>query len=328
MASITAHKKGYRAQVRHKDRRDSAVFSTKAEAKAWAAERETEFRRLIKDGVNTEKTIKDCFNRYGEEVSPSKKGGVWEVKRLAAIEQHLINGKKLGAMLLHEVTADTLGRWRDMRLAEGVSGSTVNRDMSLLSHVFTTARREWKWIAASPTADVRRPANPAARDRRISQDEIDRLALAIGYDGVVRSQSDRVMVAFLFAIETAMRAGEICGLTADKINGNVATLPMTKNGTKRDVALSSRAVELLKTLPEGDTCFGLTSQQLDALFRKAKKKAGVVDLKFHDTRHEAITRLAKKLTILELARMVGHRDLGMLQIYFNATADEIAKKLD
>jgi len=78
---------------------------------------------------------------------------------------------------------------------------------------------------------------------------------------------------------------------------------------------------------ERNTVFDVTKESLDALFRKAKRKALIEDLTFHDTRHEAITRLAKKLNVLELARMVGHRDLKMLMIYYNETAENLAKKL-
>lgn len=63
------------------------------------------------------------------------------------------------------------------------------------------------------------------------------------------------------------------------------------------------------------------------MFRKAKTRCQIEDLKFHDTRHEAITRLAKKLTVLELARVVGHRNLNELQTYYNETAEELSKKL-
>jgi integrase len=65
----------------------------------------------------------------------------------------------------------------------------------------------------------------------------------------------------------------------------------------------------------------------DALFRKCRDRAGIVGLHFHDSRHEAITRLAQRLDVLDLARMVGHRDLKMLQAYYNATAEEIAARL-
>ena len=73
--------------------------------------------------------------------------------------------------------------------------------------------------------------------------------------------------------------------------------------------------------------FGITVRQKDALFRKLCAKAGITGLNFHDSRHTAITRLAKKLTVLELARMVGHRDLNQLLVYYNESAEEIAKKL-
>jgi integrase len=321
---------GWRAQLYVAGQRESGVFSTKADANAWAIQREAELRKMADTGINTDKTLQDAFDRYHKEVSPTKRGEErtkWEGNRLQAIAGHVIGGIPLGRRILADVTPDILGRWRDMRL-KTVANSTINRDFALLSHVFSVAKREWKWIAESPTTDVRRPASPPPRDRRITEEEIERLCLALGYDDkAVESKSEAVAAAMLFAIETAMRAGEICSLTPDSIKGDVAHLPRTKNGTRRDVPLSPRAIQILKQLPKADTCFGLTAASLDAIFRKAKKKAGVDDLTFHDTRHEAITRLARKLNVLELARMVGHRDLKMLQIYYNETAAEIAKKL-
>ena len=328
MASITKQKTGWRAQVAIKGVRESGMFSTKREAEAWATEREAALRKQSATGVTAGKTCQDAFDRYSLEVSPHKKGARWEDIRLQALAKHKIDGEAIGEMLLVDLTADALGKWRDARLLQ-VAGSTINRDMNLLSHVFTIARREWKWIHSSPTADVRRPKDPPHRDRLISDDESARLQLALGYDGeTVDSKSAAVAVAFLFAIETAMRAGEICELTWDRVEGTAARLLKTKNGTKRDVPLSARAIALLQQLPRDNaTCFGITSASLDALFRKAKTRAAVEDLKFHDTRHEAITRLAKKLNVLELARMVGHKDLNELQTYYNATAEELATKL-
>jgi len=128
-----------------------------------------------------------------------------------------------------------------------------------------------------------------------------------------------------------MRAGEICGLVASEIVGRTATLRHTKNGTKRGVPLSRLAAELLRVLPEvlkEEPIFGITARSLDALFRKAKKRALIEDGTFHDTRHLAITRLAKKLNVLDLARMVEHRDLRQLQVYYNETAETMATRLD
>ena len=98
--------------------------------------------------------------------------------------------------------------------------------------------------------------------------------------------------------ETAMRAGEIRGLLPRDIAGRMATI------------------------------FDVTSKPLDMLFRKANARAGTEDATFHDSRHLAITRLARKLHVLDLARMVGHGDLKQLQVYCNATAEEMAKLLD
>jgi integrase len=332
MASFKKVGGSWRVQVAIKGVRESGSFSTKAEAVSWAGEREAQIRKDAELGIIGKKTCKEVFDRYGKEVSIRKKNPRWEQTRLATLGEEIIGGIKFDDLLITQVTPDMLGQWRDKRMnIDKVSGSTVNRDFSLLSHVFTVARREWKWVAASPTTDVLRPQNSPARDRLISEDEIERIALASGFDEcMVKQKKQRVGVAFLFAIETAMRAGEICGLQRGDINGSVATLNKTKNGTKRDVPLSARAIELLNFLPEpvpGESLFGVTAASLDALYRKIKEAAMIEGLTFHDTRHEAITRLARKLNVLELARMVGHRDLKMLQIYYNESASEIAKKL-
>jgi integrase len=333
MASVAKLKTGWRAQIAIQGVRESKVFSTKAEANAWAAQRETEIRTEKSTGIQRGRTVDDAFRRYEKEVSVHKRGHRWEAIRLAAIGRMTVDGVALQDMKLADVTPDILGKWRDARL-KAVSGSTINRELNLLSHVFSSAAREWKWIATSPTTDVRRPPEAAPRDRLYSDDEIDRLCLALGFDQGAGEPavtvSQRVAVAFLFAVETAMRAGEICALVPRDVAGQVAILQQTKNGSKRKVPLALRAVELLELLPppsEGGTLFGLNSASLDALFRKAKTRALVNDGTFHDSRHLAITRLAKKLDVLALARMVGHRDLRQLQVYYNERAEDIATRL-
>ena len=102
-------------------------------------------------------------------------------------------------------------------------------------------------------------------------------------------------------------------------------LKHTKNGTPRTVPLSTTAVNILKSLPDGH--FNLTSMQISSLFRLIRRRALIHDATFHDSRHYAITRLAKKLDVLDLARMVGIRDLKILMVYYNESAESIAKKL-
>lgn len=309
--------------------RTSGTFDTKAAALAWEAG-----QRTAKTGKPAAgKTCADAFDRYEREVSTGKDGARWEILRLRAFAR-----SSLANIKLSEIDASHIAAWRDARLRDGngrfvdgveqrVSGSTVNREMNILSNVFTTARKEWKWISESPTADAKRPKESEPRFRRITTAEIDEMCVALGWcEAAPVTKQQAVAAAFLFAIETAMRAGEICWLRADAIRGRVVHLPpeVTKNGTFRDVPLSPRALELLKLCPNG---FGITTATLDALFRKYRAKTTIKGLTFHDTRHEAITRLAKKLHVLDLARMVGHKDIRKLMVYYNESAEDIAGKL-
>jgi integrase len=337
VASFIKAKGVWRVQLYVKGHRESATFSTKAEAQAWAAERETELRKQNTTGIVVGKTVRDAFHRYEKEVSKLKRGYRWEAIRMAFLAEIEIgeggDRGKFGDIKLSDLRTTHVAQLRDVRL-KSVKGSTINRDLNLVSNVFAIARDEWHWIAESPTKKVRRPKNPAARDRRPTDDEIERLCFALGFDeAAVTTKNQAVAVAWLFAVETAMRAGEICQLLPEYFEGPVAHLPaaITKNGYKRDVPLSKRAVQLLEYLPipePGKPVFGLTAASLDALFRKAKERCGIENLTFHDSRHEAITRLSKKMDVLPLARMVGHRDLKQLLVYYNATAEEIASRLD
>jgi len=340
MSSIAKRDGSWRAQVYVNGVRKSSSFATKAQAVAWAAEMETTLRTQKHTGVVAGKTFDDACRRYEIEVSRHKRGHRWEALRLSALVDFNLDGRRLGDVPLTEMTSDLIGRWRDVRMqgtadAAPVSGSTINRILNLWSHVLTTAAREWKWIAESPTKDVRRPKESAHRDRRPTADEIERICLYCNFnDEPITTKMQAVAVCYLFAIETAMRQGEICGLLPSHITGSVAHLPMTKNGSKRDVPLSKRALELISYLPVQNKeapetpIFMLTADSLSTLFRKVCAACCIDDLTFHDSRHEAITRLAKKLNVLDLARMVGHKDLRMLQVYYNESAADMAARLD
>jgi integrase len=311
----------WRHRIMVNGKRVSGTFDTKAAALKW----ESYQRMRLGEGaaITITETCADAFRRYELEVSKRKRGYKWEAGRLAAMAS-----SPLGKVPIAQLNASHIAAWRDRRLRE-VQGGTVTREMNLLSHVFSVARKEWKWIAMSPTTDVARPRSNPPRDRRISQEEIERICVSLNWRhdavGVTpQTKQQRIALAFLFAIETAMRAGEICALREGDVTGSVARLRHTKNGFPRDVPLSPRAVEIWAMVPTG---FEISTGSLDAMFRVARDKAQVEGLTFHDTRHEAITRLAAKLNVLDLARMVGHRDIKQLQTYYNASAADIAKRL-
>lgn len=319
MASLQRRNGKWRAELYKDGKRESATFPTKQQAAAWAQQREAE---LI--GVRLpENTVKDALRRYGREVAPKHRGCKWELTRLGLIERD-----KLASVRLPALRPVHVAEWRERRL-QSVSGASVRREMNLLQSVFKACRKEWGWLAVDPIKDVDRPAQPASRKRRISQDEIDRMTLALGYDGgVPETVSDRVALAFLFAVETAMRAGEILGLQWADVGEKAVNLPVTKNGDLRRVPLTARAREIIALLPRTDRpVFDLDTGSRDALFRRARTAAQIPNLHFHDSRAEAIWRLSKKLDVMELARVIGHRDLKSLLIYYQVSADDLADRL-
>lgn len=328
MATYRKRKDRWHVELYVKGVRRAGTFTTKREAQAWAAREETSLREDAAGNIPN-RPFKDLLERYSREVSSKKRGAVREQQMVTTILRDPIANVSLRVLTPTDISA-----WRDRRL-EKVSGSTVEREMTILSHACSVARREWGWLRVNPVSDVRRPPPTAARTRRPTDDETDRLLYALGYsrDASPETISSRVGAAYLFAIETGMRAGEICSLEWQYVNERYVHLPQTKNGYARDVPLSAEArriIEQLRSLnSDEDTVFCVSTASLDALFRKAKRLALVKDLHFHDTRREALTRLSKVFGVMELARISGHRDLRVLQnVYYAPSVKELIDKLD
>lgn len=332
VATFRKRSGGWRAEVAKKGVRDSRTFPSKAEAVAWATQREAE----ILAGVGGPKrasnlTLKDALEKYKEEVTPGKAGKRWEEVRLSKF----VNDLEFVGERIVDIGTDQIAAWRDERL-KTVKPPSVRREMTLLSSVFEHARREWKWCATNPVREVKRPSNGRPRDRRIAPDEERRLLEGFGYvEGAAPvTMMQELAYAFLIALETAMRQGEILGLARGRVylKARYVELSKTKNGDARKVPLSNRATALLKVLVEAagdrEEVFTISSGSADALFRKVRDRLEIDGLHFHDTRHEATTRLARKLDVLDLARMTGHRDPRSLMVYYNATATEVASRLD
>ncbi len=332
VASYRKRSGGWRAEVVKLGIRDSQTFSTKAAAVAWATHREAEILAGSgKPKAGNQMTLSDALRRYKRDVSTTKAGQRWEELRLDKMDNELaFVGELIGS-----ITADQIAEWRDLRLKK-VSSPSVRRDMTLLSSVFEIAKREWKCCTINPVREVKRPSNGRPRDRRVSAYEEIALTKRLGFiEGVapVTLQQELAYV-FLLALETAMRQGEILGLKVKDVHikDRYVRLEMTKNGESRNVPLTRRAGELLDVLvgerSDDTQVFRLSSASADAMFRKIRDELQIVDLHFHDTRHEATTRLARKVDVLDLARITGHKDPRSLMVYYNATAAEMAARLD
>jgi len=299
MTRIERRGKRWRARVRIGGIDCSESFATRADAAGWARQQEVEVD-AGKLGRLPDHSFGDLLDRYIREVVPTHRGERAERLRLERLRRDdALSGVKLPALSAQHIAA-----WRDRRLMQ-VSVATVLREWNALSAACTVAVREWGWLRENPLRGVKRPSQPPPRQRIYLDDEIERVLHACGYtpEAPPLTQQARVGAAVVWALATAMRAGEIVGLTWDHVDSSrrVAHLPMTKNGTSRDVPLSTRAMALLDQMKGLDTAkaLGINSEGiLDALWRKARDRALLQDAHFHDLRATALTRMASKLSVL------------------------------
>jgi integrase len=323
----TYRKRGntWRAEVKCAGVRLSNTFQTKASAVAWAKQREGEIL-AGKRGQIIARTVRHALERYAEVVSPKHRGERWEKARLTKLSREL---PFAGRWLAH-VRRDDVAKWRDSML-DKLAPASARREFGLLRAVFAVVVREWRWLNESPFAGISPPPEGKPRTRRVSDDEIDRIMLALNYERGMRpeSASQFVAAAVLLALETALRQGEILSLNGGRINAPARFLRLvdTKNGEARDVPLSKAALAVLELLP--DPPFPLAAHTFDILFRKARRRAGLNDVHFHDLRREATTRLAAKLDVLTLAKMTGHKDVKLLlKVYYAPDMTSVAERLD
>ena len=289
----------WQAQIAKGGKRTSKSFSTKKAAKDLAANQE--YLAVNAGPVLSTLTVTEVFDRYARRLSPQRKGEKWEVIRL-----NKIGRDKIGKIVISELRPTDIADWRDRRLLE-VANASVAREMNLISSVMTVARKEWGYLTSNPVTDVRSPKKPVARDRVVSVEEFEALALSAGSN--LTNKTARVFHAFRFAMETAMRASEIVRMRWGDMDleRRVIHVPFTKNGHARDVPMSLEAVRLVQVLPHADPVFDTTSISADALWRKLRDRAGVEGLHFHDSRRNATTMLASKLSVLDLAKPTGHQ---------------------
>ena len=341
--------KQWRAMIRLKGHPEqSKTFNTKAEAIVWASVIESEMNRGVwRDRSEAESTtLKACLERYLTEVTPKKKskGESWYVQAWMA--------RPIAFMFMASIRGKDLASEIRAMESEGKGANHIRLHLAVISHLFKVARREWGMESLENPADlVSNPKLPNGRNRRLVDDEEKRLLAACA-----DARNPWLRPVVIFAIETAMRSGELVetwgadpsgALDADgkrlriKIStgllwGNVdlkkrtAHLPQTKNGEARTVPLSSRAVGILEALPSDpdERVFGTTYEGTHQAFVRACKRASIEDLRFHDLRHEATSRLFEKgFNPMEVSAITGHKTLQMLKRYTHLRAEDLAKRM-
>lgn len=323
----------WRAEIEVKGERETeAGFATKAEAMAWATKRESELR-AGQVGKFPDKTLAEALERYEREVSAGKASKRYEA---LSFERTRREFPALCAKTFHKITPEDLDQWQRERLKK-VKPATVMREANILRNVWTVGAKVWRWTSLeSPWKMIELPGKQPARDRRVYWHEARRILRALGYTTgkPPHNLQSQIAYAWLIALRTAMRSGEILGLTADKVNLQTRVIRLDTHKTfhhtrrPRFVPFTHQAARLLRIVCKSGPLFTVTGPSKDAMFRKTVKRLGIDDMTFHDSRAEALLQLSKRVDVLTLQKISGHADINQLAAaYYRPTPEQVAASL-
>lgn len=326
MASITNRGNlQWRALIRRKGYPvQSKTFETKADAQKWARQIESEMDRgiFVPRGEAESTSLREALERFKLEYIPRLSHQKREINRVKFLQKRSIANKIIASIRPKDI-ADFIRE----REQEGVNANTIRLYLSLLSRVFEVASIDWGMESLqNPTKKVHKPKLPQGRTRRLENDEEERL---------IKNATKAFQYIIRFALETAMRREEISTLTWQNVDlkKRAAYLPKTKNGEQRSVPLSPKALDILRELQSQKTIsinvFGMSSDAITTAMQAARKKSGIEDFKFHDLRHEAISRLFENtdLDVMEIKAISGHKTFAMLARYTHLRTARLADRL-
>lgn len=210
---------------------------------------------------------------------------------------------------------------------DGLSASTIQKEIALLKVLFNTAIARWNWVGfRNPCLGIKLGGSQM-RFVRVSNQQIDRLYVAL-------SECDSPWFWALVdaAIYLTARKASLLNLEWRDIDfdNRRATLRDSKTGTVH-VPLASRIVELLQGLPhhESGRVFPMTSNAVTLAWAGVRHKAGLKNLQFRDLRHVGGTHYAKLVKSPHILRQIlGHKTIHMAQIYVNLTETDAAEHMD
>jgi integrase len=323
----------------------SKTFRTKRDAEDWSRRTEDEMVRgvYIQRSGSERMTLESALKRYLSDVTPTKKPTTQrgEISKAKKLIEHL------GKYSLAALSAEIIAGFRDKRLSESghkgnLSNNTVRLELALLSHLFTVAIQEWGvGLTFNPVLNIRKPSPGEGRDRRLSPDEELRLINAV-------NAHSNPMLGWIvrIALETGMRASEISTLRRHQVDleRRVLRLKDTKNDSARTVPLNRFATEAIKSAMNNpirpidcDLVFfgepGRDKKRRPYAFTKVwgtlKTKLKMRDFRFHDLRHEAVSRLVEAgLSDQEVSAISGHKSMQMLKRYTHLRAEDLVERLD
>jgi integrase len=319
MASIRKRAGKYQVQVRKKGSVPvSKSFTNLRDAQSWARSVEVRIERgELVETTSRRITIAEAIRRYAEDLGLKESDPSRRLIALTPIRE------RLGHLYITTLRSTHTSDYRDSRLKE-VTGSTVRKELAWLSAVITYAVTDLGVVLpqGNPVRDTRLPKSNPARTRRLAYGEEQKLLKVLD-----KEMADIVVLA----LETAARRAELLSITREDIDlkHKIWTIPKTKNGSKREVPLSTRALAIIKErIFSQGKFFTMTADTISKKFHQATLTCGLENLRLHDLRHEATSRLFEKgLTHMEVATITGHKDLKMLMRYTHLRASDLVHKI-
>jgi len=320
MGSIRKRGDSYHAQVRLKGWQSfTKTFPSRKLAKLWIEKTESQLREHpAKTCFREDLTLKEACNRYAIEISANHKGRSVETARL----RFLAKGP-LGELRLRYISSSQIKMYFQMRQIN-VKEATIRKEFILLRRVFSTAIESWNIsIASDPMKQLKVPKDSKNRERRISCEEWERILTVVG-----GMRNPIIKAVIQFAYETGMRRSELLKLKWDDLGSKICILRDTKNGSNRTIPLSGNAMQILESLERtSERIFPISGNAIRLSWERIVKKAEINDLRFHDMRHEAISRFFEMgMSIAEVQVISGHKDVRQLFRYTHIRPETIVKQ--
>ena len=322
MGCVRKRGNSWNAQVRISGWRSfTKTFQTKLDAKQWIVtlEKELKSKPFPEKNIKNLK-LKDLFNKYKFEILPKLKS-----HKIVTYKLNFLSRLWLGEIKVINLTKGHLEQFcKDRKLV--VKDGTIKSELMLIKRIVKIATDKWNYgIPFNAFYGIELPSPHKPRNRRATQEE---LSILIAHANKQRNKYISTIIQF--AVETGMRRSEILKLKWIDVNleTRIASLYDTKNGDDRHIPLTKTAVQLLSNLTQlSDFVFPISTNCLRLAWERCRKKSNIKGLRFHDLRHEAVSRYFEMgLSVPEVALISGHKDVRQLFRYTHLKPESLIAK--
>ena len=305
------------------------TLNQKSDAMKWGRSVELQLdQSRYRDTSNASKTtLLSVMERHLKERLRVVRAPKKEQSRFNVIKKHDIVKRSLSSL-----TPQIFARYRDERMDDGISNSTICRELSFMSIAIKKAIRFYNcWLPEHPIPNDIKPKENPPRNRRLQEGEFEKL---MQHCKTKRNSYWCSMIEF--AIETAMRLNEQLTLKWDQVDLKKMMITIlaehSKTGVERKIPLTPRAIQILNEIPRhiNGRVFPVSLNNFQRAWRSITRNAEIKNLHWHDLRREACSRLMEQgLSISEVQMFTGHKTLSlMLQTYSQHNPSVVAKKLN